>query len=339
VAAPDLEEPLAIRLVYGDVAPGHDWGSLTGELRLQSSVDVADALEILPGSAAIAALSYRRLIEPLHLTLKLAAEARRWQAGRPSEAGLVHAYFMHPGARWARLFGGVEGATQPLGPDRAFGVGGFLVFEPIATLRSGLHLVSKLGGRVRLQSLARLPADALVGADPDVYNRYTASHPRALFWEEGLELAPLADFLLYGGARLTSNPVLWPNPLDHLSAPLVARAALGHLTVEASVRASWFFAAPERARPFLSRTGALTLLHTLWIGQTQTLLFGAAVAHHLDLRATEIAVRLGWELSNGRRLRDHTPVEGENYFYPQRGPGRETGRLLVEDWPSSPPRI
>ena len=88
-------------------------------------------------------------------------------------------------------------------------------------------------------------------------------------------------------------------------------------------------AGPDRGHGFLSRTGSLALLYKLWIGHTAAVTVGVEGNHHSDLHAPELALRLGWELSNGRRLADHTAVEGENYFYPQRGPGRETGRLTV----------
>ena len=48
-------------------------------------------------------LAHRRLIDPLHLTLKLGGEARLWQTGRPSQAANLDGYFMHPAARWVRL--------------------------------------------------------------------------------------------------------------------------------------------------------------------------------------------------------------------------------------------
>ena len=52
------------------------------------------------------------LVDRLHLTLKLGGEARFWHTGRPSQAALLHGYFMHPQARWARVFATLEAATQ-----------------------------------------------------------------------------------------------------------------------------------------------------------------------------------------------------------------------------------
>jgi hypothetical protein len=169
----------------------------------------------------------------------------------------------------------------------------------------------------------------LAAIDPDVYSARAARDPRALFWEEGLELSPLADLLLYGGARVTSHQDLSLRQPDHVSATAVARTALGRLFLEGGMRWAWFFADSDRHQTLLLRTAALTAAQTFWLGHRNAITVGVQAAQHIDLRIPELALTLGWELSNGRRLRDHTPVEGENYFYPQRGPGRESGRLLV----------
>jgi hypothetical protein len=331
LVAPGLEEALVAHVHDGDVAPGwDDAGALAAELGWRKAVEVADADEVLPGSAIFAAVLYRRLVDSLHLTLKLGAEVRRWQAGSPSEAGVAHAYFQHPEARWARVFAGVEGATQPIGPGRASALDGFVMLEPIATLMSGVHFVSKLGLRLHHQSVIDLADDVLVQVDPEVFSRYAGRHPRALFCEEGFELAPLADLLFYTGARVTSTPGFSLRHPDHVSSMVAVRAELGRFTIDGGYRASWFPGTAER-EAVLARTASLALMHTFWLGHTQAVVLGAEVDHHVDQHSLSVGVRVGWELSNGRRLVDHTAVEGENYFYPQRGPGRETGHLRVEE--------
>jgi len=328
--APDLERALPAEVRDGDVAAGwDDFGALAAELGWRTSVELADAAEVVNNSAQLASLTYRRLVDRLHLTLKVGGEARFWNTGNPSAAGLVHGYFQHPEARWARLVAAVEGATQTVTGTRAAGADALVMLEPVATLRSGVHLISKLGMRWHWQSLSALPDDSLRLVDPDVFNRYADRHPRSLFLEEGLELAPLRDLLFYGGARLTSNPALVPQEPDRLSGVAVVRTAVARFTLSAGLRWTRFLAGPDRARAFTSRTGSLALLHTLWLSDRSAVTIGFEGSQHLDLHASELALRLGWELSNGRRLRDHTAVEGENYFYPQRGPGREAGRLAV----------
>ena len=103
-------------------------------------------------------------------------------------------------------------------------------------------------------------------ADPQVFSRYGNRHPRALFWEEDVEAAPLTDLLVYAGGRVTSDPALSLRHPDHASATAVARTVLGRLFVEGGARWSWFFAGPLRAQAFQSRTLSLALLHTVWIG-------------------------------------------------------------------------
>jgi hypothetical protein len=331
LAPPDLEQALVARLRDGDVSPGwDDFGAVTAELGWRSAVDRTDqAGDVVARGAAVASLTYRRLIETLHLTLKGGAELRRWQKGDPSLAGQLDAYFVHPDARWARVVLGLDGITQNVAGVRAQALQAVAMFEPIVTLRSGVHVVSKLGARLQQQSLARPATGQLVLIDPDVYSARVARDPRALFWEEGLELAPLSDLLLYAGGRVTSHADLSLRHPDHASASAVARTALGRLFFEAGLRASWFFADADRARALLLRTAALTASHTFWVGHTHAITLALQAAEHIDLHIPELGLTLGWELSNGRRLRDHTPVEGENYFYPQRGPGRESGRLTV----------
>jgi hypothetical protein len=328
--APDLERGLAAEVRDGDVALGwDDAGALALDLGWQSSVEVADAETLVNNSARTGALTYRRLVDRLHLTLKLGGEGRLWSAGSPSVATLLHGYFQHPDARWARVLAAFDGATQTVNGQRAAGADALVMFEPVATLRSGLHLISKLGMRWHWQSLDRLPDDQLGVVDPAVFNRYAARHPRALFLEEGFELAPLRDLLFYAGGRVTSNPALSLRHPDRLSGMAVMRGALGRFTLSAGLRGTWFLGGPDRTEGFLRRTAALEVMHTFWLGHTNALTVGLEASQHIDVAASELGLRVGWELSNGRRLRDHTAVEGENYFYPQRGPGREEGRLVV----------
>jgi hypothetical protein len=329
---PDLQQGLRAEVRDGDVLPGWDnFGALTAELAWRTSVDVADAAEVVNNSAQVATLTYRRLVDRLHLTVKVCGEARFWNAGNPSAAGLLHTYFMHPEARWARVLATFDGATQTVTGERAAGAEALVMLEPVATLRSGMHIVSKLGMRWHWQSLAALSDDRLSLTDPDVFNRYATRHPRALFWEEGMELAPLRDLLLYGGGRVTSNPALSLRHPDRVTAMAVARLAVQRFTLSSEARWTWFAPGPDRAKAFTSRSGTLELLYTLWVGHTSALTIGLDTTRHLDLAASELALHLGWELSNGRLLRDHTAAEGENYFYPQRGPGREAGRLTVDE--------
>src|SRR5207247_2418132 len=111
-------------------------------------------------------------------------------------------------------------------------------------------------------------------ADPDVFNRYAARHPRALFLEEGVELSPLSDVLVYGGARITSDPAFSLRHPDHGSSFVSARTAIGRLTLSAGFRWNWFLAGGDRAHGLVSRTADLQLLHTIWLGHTQALLLG-----------------------------------------------------------------
>src|SRR6185369_6985462 len=144
----------------------------------------------------------------------------------------------------------VDGTTQTVTGVRAAGTDALVMLEPVATLRSGVHLISKLGMRWHWQSLSAVSDDRLALVDPDVFNRYAARHPRALFWEEGMELAPLRDLLFYGGARATSNPALSLRQPDRVSAMAVLRSAIGRFTLSAGARWSWFLAGPDRSGGF-----------------------------------------------------------------------------------------
>jgi hypothetical protein len=76
---------------------------------------------------------------------------------------------------------------------------------------------------------------------------------------------------------------------------------------------------------------ALTAIvfHSVWLSDRQRLDYGVTGTYHFDSRLPDLQVFLSWEGSNGRRFVDHTPLEGEDYFFPQRGPGLEPARLGV----------
>jgi hypothetical protein len=205
------------------------------------------------------------------------------------------------------------------------------MLEPVATLMSGLHLVTKAGLRLRWQSLQRVPRAKLEAGevDPEVWSGYAARHRRALFWEEGIEVSPLRDLLLYAGGRVTSGEAFSLRRPDHLSWNVVGRTALDRLAISAGFRWSWFLPGAARQDAFTSRAVSLALQQTLWLGHRHALLIAVEGDHLIDLHTPQLVLQLGWEVSNGRRLRDHTAVEDENYFYPQRGPGREATSLTV----------
>jgi hypothetical protein len=215
-----------------------------------------------------------------------------------------------------------------LGQRAWSGTGRFLI-EPVATLVPGWHLVSKLGGWASARSLGRIPGADLAQVDPDVYTRYDGAHTRGLYLEEGLETEPLANVVFYGNARLTTNPSLWFFDQDHVSVTALARAALGRLYTEVGFRATWFFVDADRPDPARVTTVLASVFHTFWIGERQRIELGVFSAIHLDARAPEALFYLAWEGSHGRRFRDHTPLEGEDYFFPQRSPEHAGVRLVV----------
>jgi hypothetical protein len=167
-----------------------------------------------------------------------------------------------------------------------------------------------------------------------VYSRFTDAHPRGLYFEGGLETEPLANLVLFANARLTTNPSLSPFNQDHLSATALARALFGRVYAEAALRSTWFFVDADRPDPKRNQTLFLSLFHTLWPSERQHVEVGAWSAYHLDGRQAEFMIYLAWEGSNGRRFHDHTPLQGEDYFFPQRGPSSGGARLLVEDPPA-----
>jgi hypothetical protein len=200
------------------------------------------------------------------------------------------------------------------------------MLEPVVNLTSGLHLVSKVGTRLSTHNLRHPPDSALRAIDPAVYTRYSAAHPRALYIEEGLESEPFANLVLYANGRVTSNPSLSPLEPDHASATVLGRTVLGRTFVEASFRAIRFLADDQRRKPVWSPTVATNLFQTFWIGSVHKFELGVSAEYELHTRTPSVSTYLSWEGSNDRRFRDHTPLEGEDYFFPQRGPSVDSGR-------------
>jgi len=139
-----------------------------------------------------------------------------------------------------------------------------------------------------------------------------------------------ANTVLYANGRLTTNQGLSLRDQDHVSTTVLARALLGRTYAEASFRTVWYFVDADRPDPARRSTVFLSLFQTFWASERQHVVVGATTALHLDRRANELTVYVAWEGSNGRRFTDHTPLEGEDYFFPQRGPDAERGRLVVE---------
>jgi hypothetical protein len=165
--------------------------------------------------------------------------------------------------------------------------------------------------------------------DPEVFNAYSQAHPRALAWEEGLEGEPFLNAVLYASARATTNPSFRPTDLDHLSASLFARALFGRAYVEALGRTTWFFADGDRVHATRHTWLGARAFHTLWPTERHMLEVGAVAGYDFGTHAPEVSVSLGWEWSNGRRFADHSPREGEDFFFAERGPGLGTTQLTV----------
>jgi hypothetical protein len=328
---PGIEDPLSVHIAGGGAAPGLDGlGSLEIASRWSYEQFDSSGVRVQPTNALATSFAYRRLLESGWLTLKLAGGLRVLTVGGLSEWLGAEAFVMHPELRSVRAQLTLSGSTQPIEDARLWSGALGLMIEPVLTLTSGLHLVTKLGGRLSALSSLGNPSDALLETiDPSVYTRYSASHPRSLFLEEGLEAEPFANVVLYASARLTTNPSLSPFDPDHLSATMIARALFGRTLAEASFRSSWFFFDRERSEPGWYPTAALSFSHTLWMGGRHRFELGVSGAYHFHTRAPEVSVFVAWEGSNGRRFRDHTPMEGEDYFFPQRGPRPDVGRLEI----------
>ncbi len=326
-----IQSPAAVRVVDGDVVPGLD---ALGSLELRTAYlrrdENAAGEPVQASGAVVTGFAYRRLLDDLHLTWKVAGDVRAREVGASAQSLSAEAFFMHPELRFLRVQAWASGSTQPIAGERAWSGSGGAMVEPVLTLFTGLHLVSKVGGSWSGRTLSRVPEERLREADQDVFTRYAVSHPRALFWEEGLELEPWVNAVVYASARLTTNPSLSPLDQDHVSATILARALFGRTYAEAAFRSVWYFVDADRPDPARRSTVFLSLFQTLWPTARQHLAVGAGAALHLDARAPELTVYLAWEGSNGRRFTDHTPLEGEDYFFPQRGPATERGGLAVE---------
>ena len=326
-----LATPPRVRQIDGDVVPGLD---ALGSLELQTGYVRRDensaGVPVQASSAVVTGFAYRRLQEALHLTWKVAGDVRVREVGAPVETAFADAFFMHPEHRWLRFQGWLSAATQLVERQRAWTGRAGLMVEPVFTLVSGLHLVSKLGISASKRTLSSVPLDQLRSVDQDVFTRYDVAHARALYWEEGLEFEPFANTVLYANGRLTTNQGFSLSDQDHVSTTVLARALFGRTYAEASFRRVWYFVDADRPDPARRSTVFLSMFQTFWASERQHLVVGATTALHLDRRANEFTVYVAWEGSNGRRFVDHKPIEGEDYFFPQRGPGAERGQLTVE---------
>jgi hypothetical protein len=335
LAPPAVDETLVLHDDDGPVPPG---GGTLGSFGVSAGwarrLRNAEGAEIQTSAAFITALSWRRRFEPARLTLRTSAELRARGLGSPAQWAGAEAFFIDPAHRWLRLQATLEAATQPIDGARAWSGKATFLIEPVATLMPGLHLVTKLGGWASRRSLGRVDGARLPWIDPDVYSRFSDAHPRGLFFEGGLETEPLANLVLYANARLTTNANLAPWNQDHLSTAALARALFGRVYAEASLRSTWFFVDADRPDPKRNETLFLSLFHTLWPSERQYLEVGSWAAYHLDGRQTELIVYLAWEGSNGRRFRDHTPLQGEDYFFAQRGPSSGGAHLVAAPTPA-----
>jgi hypothetical protein len=320
-----------------EVRPGLDaLGSLSFASAFAHLDETAEGASTQTADVVTTTAVYRRAIEGTGAVVKLTAEGRVHERGRPSQWAGAEVFFMHPDLRALRLQLTADGYTQPVAGSRQYRGTAGLMIEPVATLTTGLHLVSKLGAFAGAHSWLPGRGASFEGIDPDVYARYRATHERGLFVEAGLEAEPFANVVLYGNGRLTTNRSFSPLDQDHASVTLLARALFGRTYAEVQLRGAWFFVDSDRPDPFFHRTVYLSTFHTLWPDVLEHLEVGAWAAVHLDRGAPELGVHVAWEGSNGRRFRDHTPLEGEDYFFPQRGPGAESGRVRRDDGRSGP---
>jgi hypothetical protein len=325
-----LQAPPSVHVIDGDVAPGLDAvGAVTVGSRFAHEAYSAVGVPVQTSNVWATGCAYRRLLDAGWLTLKLNGDVRVRSAGSPAEWLGAEAFFMHPKLRQLRGQLTLDGYTQPVAGHWHFTGGLGAMVEPVFTLVSGLHSVSKIGFRWAHVGPEGVPDAQLPAIDPNVYSRYLATHRRALFFEQGFEAEPFANVVLYANARLTTNSSLNPGNQDHLSTTMIARAVFGRLYAEAAFRLSWFFVDVDRPDPRTYQTLYATLFHTFWTSARQRFEVGVNASYHFDRRVPDFALYLAWEGSNGRRFRDHTPLEGEDYFFPQRGPGVERGRIEV----------
>jgi len=236
---------------------------------------------------------------------------------------------MHPEHRWLRLSADADGYSQVYASTRQWAGRLTLLAEPVVTIVSGLHLVTKVGSWWSARTLARAALPDVRLLDPDVYSSYSDRHPRALTWEEGLETEPLSNVVLYGNVRLTTNPSFRPNDVDHVSASLFTRTLLGRSYLEALGRTTWFLADANRLRPSRHSWLGGRFFQTFWPSERQMVELGVVGGYDFGTHSPEISIILAWEGSNGRRFRDHSPFEGEDFFFPERGPGFSAAEMKV----------
>lgn len=321
-------QPPELRVVDGDVSPGWDsLGSVSAGARFTHQSYDASGSAVQTSNALAIAAAYRRALDPLFTTVKAAADLRVRTAGSASEWLGVEAFFMHPELRALRFNLSADLYTQPIGSERYLTGELQALVEPVFTITSGLHLVTKVGLRISAIGPPPQPSARLPEIDPDVYSLYKATHPRALYLEAGLEAEPFANVVLYANARVTSNPNLSPFDQDHISTTLLARALFGRTYAEAALRLGWYFVDADRPDSQTLSTLFFSVFQTLWSSERHRFELGASSSIHFDGRAPELSVFFSWEGSNGRGFKDHTPLEGEDYFFPQRGYGLERGAM------------
>jgi len=324
---PRAPEPLA--LVAGEVQPGLDaLGEVEAGAEVRRTVLNGLGVDVQPTTQGIASATFRRLAEPLHTAVKVGAEGR-FAAGMAPTAWLgTELFFLHPGFRFLRVQLTADGWTQSVAGQQALAARLGLLLESVAPLRPGLSFVGKAAGWVSGRTLRDVPDAQLSQVDPDVFSRYELSHPRGLYLEAGLQWMPFANLVLYGNARLTTNPSFSPFDQDHLSLTALARAVFGRTYVQAQLRGSWFFVDAARPDPAFHPLAQVSVFQTFWVGDRNRLEVGGWVMSRLDATFNPaFSLYVAWAFSNGRRFEDHTPLEGEDAFFPQRGPGRESAHV------------
>lgn len=329
-APPGLDAAAALQVRDGDVAPGWDAvGALTVTTGWRRRNTTPDGADVQVDEASLVGLAYRRQLADLPITFKLDGEARIRATDNSSQALGLQAFLDHPEHRWLRLLLAANGTIAPRGPDgaTAYRADARALFAPSVALASGVYLINKVGVWTSARSLSDLDEQQAARIDPDLWSRYGAQHPRGLTLEEAVQAQPLLNLVATATARLTTNPSFSPADPDHVTVSAAVRALFGHFYAEANFRQAWFLADADRDGLSLRRAVGLRLFHTIWLSERQNLEIGIHASRQVDASATDLAAFLSWEGSNGRRFRDHTPLEDENYFFQQRGPGRERAAL------------
>jgi hypothetical protein len=328
VHVPQLESPVLLRITDDPISLGYDGlGTLNAMLGWQRIRENAVGELVQTSDRSSLTLGYRSLIEPLHTTVSVQTALRSPLQGSLSQALSVSAFFMHKDFRSIRAQVQGSGYAQRVEERREYAGDLGMLLEPVATLMSGLHLVSKLGFHWSRRTLVEPNVNLLPMIDPDVYTRYAEKHWRAGYLELGLESEPFLNLVLYGSGRLTTNPDSLVRDFDHASASGMARAIFGHTYVELAYRHTQYFADGNRDASYARNTLLAKTFHSLWPSLRQRIDAGCAASWGLETRMAEFSIYLAWEISNGRRFRDYTPLEGEDYFFPQRGPGAEAGNV------------